>query len=71
MIARGHQPLKDALVKLCETDGKKWRHYLPLVFFAERISTKRTTGYSPYEIFFGQSAILPVDLELEIYLGAD
>jgi hypothetical protein len=71
MIERGHQPLKDALVKLCETDGKKWRHYLPLVLFADRISTKRTTGYSPYELVFGQSAILPVDLELETYLGTD
>jgi hypothetical protein len=71
MIERGHQPLKDALVKLCETNGKKWRHYLPLVLFADRISTKRTTGYSPYELVFGQSAILPVDLELETYLGTD
>ena len=71
MIERGHQPLKDALVKLCETDGKKWRHYLTLVLFADRISTKRTTGYSPYGLYFGQSAILPVDLELETYLGTD
>jgi hypothetical protein len=71
MIERGHQPLKDALVKLCETDGKKWLHYLPLVLFADRISTKRNTGYSPYELVFGQSAILPVDLELETYLGTD
>ena len=71
MIERGNQPLKDALVKLCETEGKKWRHYLPLVLFADRISTKRTTGYSPYELVFGRSAILPVDLELETYLGTD
>jgi hypothetical protein len=71
MIERGHQTLKDALVKLCETDGKKWRHYLPLVLFADIISTKRTTCYIPYELVFGQSAILPVDLELETYLGTD
>jgi hypothetical protein len=71
MVERGHQPLKDTLVKLCETDGKKWRNYLPLVLFADRISTKRTTGYSPYELIFGQPAILPVDLELETYLGTD
>ena len=71
MIERGHQPLKDTLVKLCATDGKKWRHYLPLVLFADRISTKRTTGYSPFELMFGQPAILPVDLELETYLGTN
>ncbi|KAI7961905.1 hypothetical protein MJO28_002394 [Puccinia striiformis f. sp. tritici] len=71
MIERGHQALKDTLVKLCGTDGKKWRSYLPLVLFADRISTKRTTGYSPYELILGQSPILPVDLELETYLGID
>ena len=67
MIERGHHPLKDALVKLCETNGKKWRNYLPLVLFADRISTKRTTGYSPYELNFGQSSPLPVGLEMETY----
>jgi hypothetical protein len=71
MVERGHQPIKDTLVKLCETDCKKLRNYLPLVLFADRISTKRTTGYSPYELLFGQPAILPVDLELETYLGTN
>ncbi|POW10433.1 hypothetical protein PSTT_06032 [Puccinia striiformis] len=71
MIERGHQPLKDTLVKLCENDGKKWKHYFPLVLFADRISIKRTTGYSPYELVFGQSSTLPVDLELETYLGTN
>ena len=71
MIERGHQSLKDTLVKLCGTDGKKWRSYLPLVLFADRISTKRTTGYSPFELILGQSPVLPVDLELETYLGID
>ena len=71
MIERGHQSLKDTLVKLCGTDGKKWRSYLPLVLFADRISTKKTTGYSPFELILGQSPVLPVDLELETYLGID
>ena len=71
MIERGHRPLKDALVKMCGEKGGKWREYLPLVLFADRISTKRTTGYSPYELVFGQKAVLPVDLEAETYLGID
>ena len=71
MVERGHQSLKNTLVKLCGTDGKRWRNYLPLVLFADRISTKRTTGYSPFELVLGQSPILPVDLEFETYLGID
>jgi hypothetical protein len=27
-------------------------HYLPLVLLADRISTKGSTGYSPYELIF-------------------
>jgi hypothetical protein len=54
MIERGHRPLKDTLVKMCGKSGGKWREYLPLVLFSDRISTKRTTGYSPYELVFGQ-----------------
>ena len=69
MVERGHQSLKNTLVKLCGTDGKRWRNYLPIVLFADRISTKRTTGYSPFELVLGQSPVLPVDLEYETYLG--
>jgi len=43
--------------------------YYPIVLFADRISTKRTTGYSPFELVLGQSPVLPVDLEYETYLG--
>ena len=40
MIKRGHRRIKDTLEKMCgESDGK-WREYLPLVLFADRISTK-------------------------------
>ena len=71
MIERGHRPLKDTLVKLCGESGSKWREFLPLVLFADRISTKRTTGLSPYEVVFGQRAVLPVDIEWETFLGID
>ena len=71
MIERGHKPLKDTLVKICGESGGKWREYLPLVLFSDRISTKRTTGYSPYELVFGKQAVLPIDLEMDTYLGID
>ena len=71
MVERGHGPLKAALVKLAGESGKNCRKFLPLVLFSDRISTKRTTGYSPYEIIFGQKAVLPIDLEMESFLGVD
>jgi hypothetical protein len=71
MVERGHQPLKNTLVKMCGEDGRKWSEKLPLVLFSDRISTKRTTGYSPYEVLFNQKAILPVDVEAGTFLGVD
>ena len=69
MVEQGHAPLKAALVKLAGESGKNCRKFLPLVLFSDQISTKRTTGYSPYEIIFGQRAVLPLDLEMESFLG--
>jgi hypothetical protein len=71
MVERGHKPIKDTLVKMCGGSGGKWREYLSLVLFSDRISTKQTTGFTPYEIIFGQLSVLPVDLEMESYLGID
>ena len=71
MVERGHKTIKDTLVKMCGQSGGKWREYLPLVLFSDRISTKRTTGYMPYKIIFGQLPVLPVDLEMDTYLDID
>jgi hypothetical protein len=69
MIERGHKDLKGALVKLSDETGTSWEMFLPQVLFADRISTKRTTGMTPYEILFSQPAVLPIDLEAGTFLG--
>jgi hypothetical protein len=71
MIERGHKDIKGALVKLSDESGTSWESFLPQVLFADRISTKRTTGLSPYEIIFNQIAVLPIDLEAGTFLGID
>ncbi|MBW0572830.1 hypothetical protein O181_112545 [Austropuccinia psidii MF-1] len=71
MVERGQKTLKDALVKICGENGSKWKGYLPLVTLAERISTKRTTGYSPFELQFGQKAVLPIEIEAKTYLAIE
>ncbi|RYE22044.1 MAG: hypothetical protein EOP45_08815, partial [Sphingobacteriaceae bacterium] len=71
MVERGHKDIKGALVKLSDETGTSWEAFLPQALFADRISTKRTTGLSPYEMLFSQLAILPVDLEAGTFLGID
>ncbi|MBW0559226.1 hypothetical protein O181_098941 [Austropuccinia psidii MF-1] len=71
MVARGHKQLKDALVKMCGENGGKWKKYLPLVTLADRFSTKRTTGSSPFELQFGQLPVLPIDIETKTFLEVE
>ncbi|MBW0569859.1 hypothetical protein O181_109574 [Austropuccinia psidii MF-1] len=71
MVERGHKKLKDALVKMCGENGFKWKEYLPIVTLTDRISTKRTTGYSPFELEFGQQAVLPIDIETNTYIAIE
>ncbi|MBW0494624.1 hypothetical protein O181_034339 [Austropuccinia psidii MF-1] len=71
MVERGHKKLKDALVKMCGENGSKWKEYLPIVTLADRISTKGTTAYSPFELQSGQQAILPIDIETNTYLATE
>ncbi|MBW0506542.1 hypothetical protein O181_046257 [Austropuccinia psidii MF-1] len=71
MVERGHKKLKDALVKMCGESGGKWKKYLPLVTLADRISIKTSTGFSPYEIQFGQLTLLPIDIETKTFLAVE
>ncbi|MBW0569073.1 hypothetical protein O181_108788 [Austropuccinia psidii MF-1] len=71
MVERGHKQLKGALVKICWKSGGKWKKYLPLVTLADRISTKRATGFSPFELRFGQLPVLPIDVEKKTFLAVE
>ncbi|MBW0508250.1 hypothetical protein O181_047965 [Austropuccinia psidii MF-1] len=71
MAERGHKQLKDALVKMCGENGGKWKKYLLLVTLAERISTKRTTGFSPFELQFGQLPVLPIEMVTKTFSAVE
>ncbi|MBW0477994.1 hypothetical protein O181_017709 [Austropuccinia psidii MF-1] len=71
MVERGHKQLKDALVKMCGENGSKWKEHIPFVTLADTISTQRKTGYSPFELQFGQHAVLPIDIETNTYLAME
>ena len=57
-VERGHQQIVDGLAKL----GPKWVKNLPLVLWADRITTRASTGFTPYKLVFGQDCVLPVEL---------
>jgi hypothetical protein len=63
-IENGHTPILNALAKLTKGTMVGWRKHLPAVFWADRTTVKRTTGYSPADLLYGHEVILPVEVEL-------
>jgi len=58
VIERGHQQIVDGLAKL----GPKWVKNLPFVGWADRTTTRVSTGFTPHRLVFGQDCVLPVEL---------
>lgn len=62
VVERGHFILREALIKACEGKINRWPELLPLALFADRISIRRATGFSPYYLLHGTHPALPMDL---------
>ncbi|MBW0504056.1 hypothetical protein O181_043771 [Austropuccinia psidii MF-1] len=56
---------------MCGENGGKWKKYLLVVTFSDRISAKGTTGFSPFELQFGQLTVLPIDIETKTFLEVE
>ena len=62
VVERSHYVLREALVKMCGNDIQKWPSLLPAALYADRITVRRATGYSPYYLLHGVHPLLPCDL---------
>ncbi|MBW0477352.1 hypothetical protein O181_017067 [Austropuccinia psidii MF-1] len=56
---------------MCGENGSEWKYYLPILTLADKILAKRTTGYSPFELQFGQQAVSPIKIETNTYLAIE
>ena len=62
VVERGHYTICKALVKACEGDLSKWPRLLSHAVFADRITTRKATGLSPFYLLHGIHPVLPFDL---------
>ena len=69
VVERGHKPFVDGLAKAALKTKLGWGNdYLfNSALWADRVTLKRTTGFSPYYLRFGQDCILPVEIMLETW----
>lgn len=61
-IERAHFDIRQALVKATGGNLAKWWWFLNHVFWADRITTRRGFGCSPYFLVTGAEPILPLDI---------
>jgi hypothetical protein len=71
LVERGHDPIVNALSKYCSRAPETWSKYLSLAMWSDRISVRRSTGYSAFEMVYGRDALLPLDLSLESWSVVD
>ena len=64
LVERGHDAIVNSLSKYCSKEPQNWVQYLPLALWSDRISTRRSTGYSAFELLYGRDCLLPIELSL-------
>jgi hypothetical protein len=67
-IERQHLTIRESIVKSCKGDLKKWPEMTPYAFWADRITTRKSTGHSPYFMAHGVEPIMPFDIVEATYL---
>lgn len=59
---RFNRTIADMLIKYVSANQRDWDEFLPMLLLAYRSSIHESTKQTPYAMFFGRHAILPVDL---------
>ncbi|KAE8225689.1 hypothetical protein CF326_g7827 [Tilletia indica] len=70
-VERGHGPLVEGMLRASYDDRANIAAYLPYALWADRITTRRTTSYSPFELVYGMDPIIPMDIELSTFVLFD
>ena len=70
-VERRHFDVREALLKAAEGDASKWPDVAPSVFWAERVTIQKSTGYSPFYLAHGVEPLLPFDLAEATYLAPE
>jgi hypothetical protein len=68
-IERRHFDVRESLIKAADGNEKKWHQVAHSVFWAERITIQKSTGYSPYYMAHGIEPLLPFDLAEATYMA--
>jgi hypothetical protein len=67
-VEHSHFDIRQSLFKVVDSDQKRWSLGVYSVFWAERVTTRKRMGCSPYFAVTGAHPILPFDIAEATYL---
>lgn len=62
LVEQGHFTIREAIMKECGDYWQDWPKKVRHAFFADKITTHRSTGFSPFYLLYGTLPVLPFDL---------
>jgi hypothetical protein len=68
IVERSHRTIRDSLVKACNGDITQWPFLAPHVFWADRVTTRKSTGHTPFYMAHGVEPLLPLDITEATFL---
>jgi hypothetical protein len=68
IVERRYQDVREAIMKVCDGEERKWPTAMHTIFWAERITTHKALGHSAYYIVHGVEPLLPFDLAEATYM---
>ena len=71
IVERSHRTIRDSLVKACNGDITQWPALTHHVFWADRVTTRKSTGHSPYYMAHGTEPLLPFDITEATFMAPE
>ena len=68
IVEQQHHTIWESIVKACEGTILKWLSVVPYTFWADRATTRKSTGHSPFYMAHGIEPVLPFDITLSTFL---
>jgi hypothetical protein len=68
VVERQHRTIRESLVKACEGNISRWPILAPHAFWADRVTTRKSTGHTPFYMVHGVEPLLPFDITLSTFL---
>jgi hypothetical protein len=68
VVERSHRTIRDSLVKACNGDISDWPTLAHHVFWADRVTTRKSTGHTPFFMAHGVEPLLPFDITEATFL---